>query len=211
MSSPERRSARWARRGASRVPICISAWPSTATSSIRRCFSRHPRSLLRARGPAAAELMAEAGDAGRDTGYMRLALEQAAAAGARGEVPVGAVLVRGTQVIASGGNAPIATHDPTAHAEVQALRAGGRALGSYRLTDTTLYVTLEPCVMCAAAIVHARVRRLVFGAWDPRAGAAGSITDVFTLPQLNHRVDVFGGVLIEECGRLLRQFFAERR
>jgi len=155
--------------------------------------------------------MAEAGDAGRDTGYMRLALEQAAAAGARGEVPVGAVLVRGTQVIASGGNAPIATHDPTAHAEVQALRAGGRALGSYRLTDTTLYVTLEPCVMCAAAIVHARVRRLVFGAWDPRAGAAGSITDVFALPQLNHRVDVFGGVLIEECGRLLREFFSDRR
>ncbi|HEV2229188.1 MAG TPA: tRNA adenosine(34) deaminase TadA [Steroidobacteraceae bacterium] len=142
---------------------------------------------------------------------MRLALERAAAAGARGEVPVGAVLVLGAEVIASGGNAPIASHDPTAHAEIEALRAGGRALGSYRLADTTLYVTLEPCVMCAAAIVHARVRRLVFGAWDPRAGAAGSITDVFALPQLNHRVDVFGGVLMEECGELLQRFFAVRR
>jgi len=155
--------------------------------------------------------MADAGDAGRDAGYMRLALAQAAAAGARGEVPVGAVLVRGAQVIASGGNSPVASHDPTAHAEVEALRAGGRALGSYRLTDTTLYVTLEPCLMCAAAIVHARVRRLVFGAWDPRAGAAGSIADVFALPQLNHRVDVFGGVLMEECAQLLQGFFAERR
>ena len=142
---------------------------------------------------------------------MRVALGHAAAAGARGEVPVGAVLVRDADIIATGGNAPIASHDPTAHAEIEALRAGGRALGSYRLTDTTLYVTLEPCVMCAAAIVHARVRRLVFGAWDPRAGAAGSITDVFALPQLNHRVDVFGGVLMEECAQLLQRFFAERR
>jgi tRNA(adenine34) deaminase len=151
------------------------------------------------------------GAAARDSDYMRAALEQAAAAGARGEVPVGAVLVRGADIVATGGNSPIASLDPTAHAEVAALRAGGRALGSYRLTDTTLYVTLEPCVMCAAAIVHARVRRLVFGAWDPRAGAAGSITDVFALPQLNHRVDVFGGVLMEDCARLLQQFFAERR
>ena len=142
---------------------------------------------------------------------MDMALAQARAAGEAGEVPVGAVLVLGTDIIATGGNAPIGRHDPTAHAEIEALRAGGRALGSYRLTDTTLYVTLEPCVMCAAAIVHARVRRLVFGAWDPRAGAAGSIIDVFTLPQLNHRVDVFGGVMMEECSQLLQQFFAERR
>ncbi|MGP8034965.1 MAG: tRNA adenosine(34) deaminase TadA [Steroidobacteraceae bacterium] len=147
----------------------------------------------------------------RDSDYMHAALAAAAAAGERGEVPVGAVLVCGTDIIATGGNSPIASHDPTAHAEVLALRAAGQALGSYRLTDTTLYVTLEPCVMCAAAIVHARVRRLVFGAWDPRAGAAGSITDVFALPQLNHRVDVFGGVLMEECARLLQQFFAQRR
>ena len=142
---------------------------------------------------------------------MRVALEHALAAGARGEVPVGAVLVHDSRIIAAGGNAPIASHDPTAHAEIEVLRAAGKALGTYRLTDTTLYVTLEPCVMCASAIVHARVRRLVFGAWDPRAGAAGSITDVFALPQLNHRVDVFGGVLMEECAQLLQQFFAARR
>ena len=121
------------------------------------------------------------------------------------------VLVRGEQIIAASHNAPIASHDPTAHAEIAVLRAAGRALGSYRLTDTTLYVTLEPCVMCAAAIVHARVRRLVFGAWDARAGAAGSITNVFALPALNHRVDVFGGVLMDECARLLQEFFAQRR
>ena len=142
---------------------------------------------------------------------MERALELAATAEAAGEVPVGAVLVRDGQIIAEGANRPIASHDPTAHAEIEALRAGGRVLGSYRLTDTTLYVTLEPCTMCAAAIVHARVRRLVFGAWDPRAGAAGSIVDVFALPGLNHRVDVFGGVLAEECGRRLQQFFADRR
>ena len=146
-----------------------------------------------------------------DIGFMRVALERAAAAQASGEVPVGAVLVREAAVIATGANCPISSNDPTAHAEITALRAGGRALGSYRLTDTTLYVTLEPCLMCAGAIVHARVRRLVFGAWDPRAGAAGSIVDVFALPQLNHRVDVFGGVLMEECASLLRQFFSERR
>ena len=142
---------------------------------------------------------------------MRAALAQAAAAAAAGEVPVGAVLVRDEAIIACGANAPIASHDPTAHAEIAALRAGGQALGSYRLTDTTLYVTLEPCVMCASAVVHARVRRLVFGAWDPHAGAAGSITNVFTLPGLNHKVDVFGGVLMEECARLLQEFFARRR
>lgn len=146
-----------------------------------------------------------------DTDFMRMALEHAVAAQASGEVPVGAVLVKGGDVIATGANKPIATHDPTAHAEIEALRAGGRALSSYRLTDTTLYVTLEPCVMCASAIVHARVRRLVFGAWDPRAGAAGSIVDVFALEGLNHRVDVFGGVLMEECGALLKKFFGDKR
>ena len=150
-------------------------------------------------------------EGGRDSLFMRAALREAVAAGAAGEVPVGAVLVRGEDIIATGANKPIAASDPTAHAEIEALRAGARILGSYRLTDTTLYVTLEPCVMCAAAIVHARVRRLVFGAWDPRAGGAGSITDVFALPGLNHRVDVFGGVLMEECARLLQEFFAQRR
>jgi tRNA(adenine34) deaminase len=146
-----------------------------------------------------------------DVDFMQRALELADAAEAKGEVPVGAVLVRGDEIIAEGANRPIASNDPTAHAEIEALRAGGQAMGSYRLTDTTLYVTLEPCTMCAAAIVHARVRRLVFGAWDPRAGAAGSIVDVFALSGLNHRVDVFGGVLAEECGRRLREFFAARR
>jgi tRNA(adenine34) deaminase len=150
-------------------------------------------------------------EGGRDSVFMRAALREAVAAGAAGEVPVGAVLVRGEDIIATGANKPIAASDPTAHAEIEALRAGARILGSYRLTDTTLYVTLEPCVMCAAAIVHARVRRLVFGAWDPRAGGAGSITNVFALPGLNHRVDVFGGVLMEECARLLQEFFAQRR
>jgi tRNA(adenine34) deaminase len=155
--------------------------------------------------------MAGPADGGRDGAFMRIALGHATAAGAAGEVPVGAVLVRGEDVIASGANKPIASHDPTAHAEIQVLRAGGQALGSYRLNDTTLYVTLEPCVMCASAIVHARVRRLVFGAWDARAGGAGSITNVFALPGLNHRVDVFGGVLMDECARLLQEFFAPRR
>jgi tRNA(adenine34) deaminase len=146
-----------------------------------------------------------------DADYMRQAMLLAAQASEHAEVPVGAVLVLGERVIAQGRNCPIARHDPTAHAEIQALRAGGQALGSYRLSDTTLYVTLEPCAMCAAAILHARVRRVVFGAWDPQAGAAGSTIDLFRLPGLNHRVDVFGGVLSEECGTQLQKFFAERR
>jgi tRNA(adenine34) deaminase len=146
-----------------------------------------------------------------DIDFMRLALEAARGAQAAGEVPVGAVLVQGEAVLSVAANRPIAVHDPTAHAEIEALRAGGKALGSYRLGGTTLYVTLEPCVMCASAIVHARVARVVFGAWDPKAGAAGSTTNVFTMPQMNHRVDVFGGVLMEECGQLLNSFFADRR
>lgn len=146
-----------------------------------------------------------------DVEFMRLAIEQAEQAGRAGEVPVGAVLVRDDQVVASGSNRPIGTHDPTAHAEIEALRAGGRALGGYRLTGTTLYVTLEPCAMCAAAIVHARVQRLVFGAWDPRVGAAGSVMNLIAQPALNHRVDAFGGVLMDECAALLKSFFATRR
>jgi tRNA(adenine34) deaminase len=146
-----------------------------------------------------------------DIDFMRLALKAARDAQAAGEVPVGAVLVRGDEVIAVGANRPIAGCDPTAHAEIEALRAGGKALNSYRLTGATLYVTLEPCVMCASAIVHARIARLVFGAWDVKAGAAGSTTNVFTFPAVNHRVDVFGGVLMEECTSLLSGFFAARR
>ena len=146
-----------------------------------------------------------------DIDFMRLALEAARGAEAAGEVPVGAVLVQGDAILAVAANRPIASHDPTAHAEIEALRAGGRALGSYRLARSTLYVTLEPCVMCASAIVHARVTRLVFGAWDPKAGAAGSTTNVFTMPAMNHRVDVFGGVLMEESARMLNAFFSARR
>ena len=142
---------------------------------------------------------------------MRHALQLATRAQAQGEVPVGAVLVKGGAVIATGANRPIGSHDPTAHAEIESLRAAGRLLGSYRLTDTTLFVTLEPCIMCASAIVHARVKRLVFGTWDPRAGGAGSVANVFALPALNHRVDVFGGVLMEECAALLKQFFESKR
>jgi tRNA(adenine34) deaminase len=146
-----------------------------------------------------------------DIDFMRLALEAARGAAAAGEVPVGAVLAQGDAILAVTANRPIAQADPTAHAEIEALRAGGRELKGYRLTGTTLYVTLEPCVMCASAIVHARVARLVFGAWDPKAGAAGSTVNVFTMPHMNHRVDVFGGVLMEECGRMLNDFFAARR
>jgi tRNA(adenine34) deaminase len=146
-----------------------------------------------------------------DVEFMQHALALAAKAQENGEVPVGALLVKNDEIVASAYNRPIAAHDPTAHAEIEALRAGGAKLGSYRLTDTILYVTLEPCVMCAAAIVHARVRRVVFGAWDPRAGGAGSIVDVFSLPGLNHRVDVFGGVLADECMQRLTQFFQARR
>ncbi len=146
-----------------------------------------------------------------DVDYMREALTLARAAAERGEVPVGALLVRGESVLGTGANCPIHTHDPTAHAEIEALRAAARRLGDYRLTGATLYVTLEPCIMCAAALVHARVARVVFGAWDPKAGGAGSITDVFAIRELNHRVDVFGGVLAEECGTLLSEFFRARR
>ena len=145
-----------------------------------------------------------------DETFMRRALELADVAMATGEVPVGAVLVHEEHVIAMGYNQPISSHDPTAHAEIVALREGGRLLDNYRLEGTTLYVTLEPCAMCAAAAVHARVRRVVFGAWDPKAGAAGSIVNVFTLP-MNHRVDVFGGVLTEECSSRLTRFFEKRR
>jgi len=147
----------------------------------------------------------------RDVAFMRRAIELAARAQADGEVPVGALIVKDDAIVSEGWNRPIAASDPTAHAEIEALRGAARKLNSYRLAGTTLYVTLEPCPMCAAAIVHARVDRVVFGAWDPRVGAAGSAFDLLNAPALNHRVDAFGGVLDEECGELLRKFFAERR
>jgi len=147
-----------------------------------------------------------------DVDYMRRALTLARAAEAAGEVPVGALVVAADgRIVGEGWNQPIAAHDPTAHAEILALRAAGRASGSYRLGGATLYVTLEPCPMCLAAMVHARVARLVFGAWDPRQGAAGSAFDLTRSRSLNHAVDAFGGVLADECGALLKQFFARRR
>ena len=128
-----------------------------------------------------------------------------------GEVPVGAVLVRDDTLIAGGRNCPIETNDPTAHAEILALRAAGIALGNYRLVETTLYVTLEPCVMCMGALNHARVRRIVYGATDPKRGAAGSIMQLADADFLNHRIEVSGGLLADECGAQLREFFRSRR
>ena len=139
------------------------------------------------------------------------ALALARAAGDRGEVPVGAIVVQDGVVVGRGGNAPIAASDPTAHAEIAALRDAGRALGNYRLPGSTLYVTLEPCAMCAGAIMHARVARLVFGAHDPKTGACGSVVDLFAEARLNHHATVTAGVRADECGTLLSAFFAARR
>ena len=146
-----------------------------------------------------------------DDDWMAEALALARAAGARGEVPVGAIVVVGGAIVGRGGNAPIAGNDPTAHAEIAALREAGMTLGNYRLPDSTLYATLEPCAMCAGAILHARVARLVFGARDPKSGACGSVIDLFAEPRLNHHTTVAGGVGAEACGALLSQFFAARR
>lgn len=146
-----------------------------------------------------------------DAHWMQHAYGLALRAQELGEVPVGAVLVKDGQLLAEGWNRPIADHDPTAHAEIMALRAAGAKLENYRLVDTTLYVTLEPCVMCAGAIVHARVSRVVFAAYDPRAGAGGSVFDILQTEKLNHRVELEGGLLADECGELLRSFFRSRR
>ncbi|MCC5869595.1 MAG: tRNA adenosine(34) deaminase TadA [Gammaproteobacteria bacterium] len=142
---------------------------------------------------------------------MSRALALAQEAQAHGEVPVGALLLAGDEVIAEGWNQPIGLHDASAHAEMLVLREAGRKLGNYRLSGTTLYVTLEPCPMCAMAMVHARVQRLVFGAPDPRTGACGSVMNLVQHDVLNHRLEVTGGVMAEECGALLRGFFAARR
>ena len=141
---------------------------------------------------------------------MRLALDQAHNAWLVGEVPVGAVILREGRVVATGYNRPITTHDPTAHAEIVALRHAATLLQNYRLPDCELYVTLEPCAMCAMALIHARFKRVIFGAADPKTGAAGSILNLFAEERLNHQTELVGGVLAEPCGALLREFFAER-
>jgi tRNA(adenine34) deaminase len=146
-----------------------------------------------------------------DEHAMRIALDQAHNAWLAGEVPVGAVIMRAGQVIATGYNRPITTHDPTAHAEIVALRHAANLLSNYRLPECELYVTLEPCAMCAMALMHARFKRVVFAATDPKTGVAGSVLDLFANKQLNHHTQIVGGVLGEASSQLLKQFFAERR
>lgn len=146
-----------------------------------------------------------------DRQFMEQAVEQAKLAALAGEVPVGAVVVREGAVIARAFNKPISTHDPSAHAEMLALREASLTEENYRLPGTTLYVTLEPCVMCSGAMLHARVDRIVYGASDPKTGAAGSVLNVFASKQINHQTTVEGGIMAEECGQLLRNFFKERR
>lgn len=169
---------------------------------------RRPRNVRRL-----ASTMTDVADV--DRWAMRLAMEQARQARAVGEVPVGAVIVHGqgeaARVLAAGYNRPVTTHDPTAHAEIVALRDAAQQRGNYRLPDCTLYVTLEPCAMCAMAMMHARLQRVVFGAFDPKTGAAGSVIDLFAQARLNHQTVIAGGVLADECGALLRDFFAARR
>jgi tRNA(adenine34) deaminase len=147
----------------------------------------------------------------QELGFMRLALEQAKHAWDLGEVPVGAVVVKDGAVIAVGYNQPIGKHDPTAHAEIVALRAAAEALGNYRLPGCELYVTLEPCVMCSGAMMHARLARVVYGAADPKTGAGGSVVNLFEQEQLNHHTEIAGGVMADECGAMLKSFFAARR
>lgn len=146
-----------------------------------------------------------------DSIFMVRALELAREAERAGEVPVGAVIVKEGVIVGEGWNRPISTNDPTAHAEIVAMRAAAQRLNTYRLLDTTLYVTLEPCPMCAGAMVHARVKRLVYAATDPRAGAAGTIFNIVQHPSLNHRLEYEAGLMAEECGTMLRAFFQGRR
>ena len=143
--------------------------------------------------------------------WMQYALKLAERSRDEGEVPVGAVIIKDGELISEGWNQPIERHDATAHAEIMAIRAAGKALNNYRLPDTTLYVTLEPCTMCAGAIIHARIASVVFGAPDPRTGSAGSAVDVFSADYHNHHVNVEGGVLRDECGQILKDFFRQRR
>ncbi|MBX9675599.1 MAG: tRNA adenosine(34) deaminase TadA [Methylotenera sp.] len=146
-----------------------------------------------------------------DIDFMQLALALAKQAAALGEVPVGAVVVKDNVVIGRGSNAPIGLHDPTAHAEIMAMREAAAYLGNYRLVDCTLYVTLEPCAMCSGAMQHARIAKLVYGASDPKTGACGSVINLMTEPKLNHHTELIGGILAVECGAVLSDFFRQRR
>ncbi|WP_426576801.1 tRNA adenosine(34) deaminase TadA [Xenorhabdus stockiae] len=146
-----------------------------------------------------------------DEYWMRQAMDLAMQAQAKGEIPVGALLVADNKIIAEGYNHPITDHDPTAHAEIIALRRGGTQLQNYRLLETTLYVTLEPCIMCAGAMIHSRIQRLVYGASDMKTGAAGSLIDILRHPGMNHRIEITGGVLEQECSAMLSAFFKQRR
>ena len=146
-----------------------------------------------------------------DTDFMQIALDLAQLAALNGEVPVGAIIVKDGVVIGSGSNAPISLQDPTAHAEIIAMRQAAQHLGNYRLVDCTLYVTLEPCAMCSGAMQHARIAKLVYGASDPKTGACGSVVNLMNEPRLNHHTAVLGGVLAEECGSVLSAFFKQRR
>ena len=146
-----------------------------------------------------------------DTDFMHIALDLAQLAALNGEVPVGAIIVKDGVVIGSGSNAPISLQDPTAHAEIIAMRQAAQHLGNYRLVDCTLYVTLEPCAMCSGAMQHARIAKLIYGASDPKTGACGSVVNLMNEPRLNHHTAVLGGVLAEECGSVLSAFFKQRR
>ena len=146
-----------------------------------------------------------------DADYMQLTLNLAHQAALNGEVPVGAIIVKDGVIIGRGNNAPIGLHDPTAHAEIIAMRIAAAHLGNYRLVDCTLYVTLEPCAMCSGAMQHARIKKLVYGASDPKTGACGSVINLMAEPKLNHHCEVVGGVLAEECGAVLSEFFKQRR
>lgn len=146
-----------------------------------------------------------------DIQFMQQALALASLAANNGEVPVGAIVVKDGEIIGRGSNAPIGMHDPTAHAEIQAMREAATRLGNYRLVDCTLYVTLEPCAMCAGAIQHARIKKLVYGARDPKTGACGSVVNLMNEPKLNHHCEVVGGVLAQPCGEVLTDFFKQRR
>lgn len=146
-----------------------------------------------------------------DESYMQLALQLADLAALAGEVPVGAIVVKDGIIIGRGSNSPIGMHDPTAHAEIAAMRDAAQHLGNYRLVDCTLYVTLEPCAMCTGAVQHARIAKLVYGAGDPKTGACGSVVNLMAEPKLNHHTEVIGGVLAEQCGAILSTFFKQRR